>query len=35
MEAMARERALDLADLDHAELEAVYEAAKARLSESR
>lgn len=32
MEDMARERALDLADLDHPELEAVYEAAKARLS---
>ncbi|WP_376691336.1 nucleoside triphosphate pyrophosphohydrolase [Wenzhouxiangella sp. EGI_FJ10409] len=31
MEAMARERAVDLADLDHDELEAVYEAAKARL----
>ncbi|RFF31271.1 nucleoside triphosphate pyrophosphohydrolase [Wenzhouxiangella sediminis] len=34
MEDMARERALDLADLDPDELEAVYEAAKARLKES-
>lgn len=31
MEEMARARAVDLADLDHDELEAVYEAAKARL----
>ncbi|WP_376696339.1 nucleoside triphosphate pyrophosphohydrolase [Wenzhouxiangella sp. EGI_FJ10305] len=33
MEEMARDRAIDLADLDHDELEAVYEAAKARLGE--
>jgi len=33
METMARERAVDLADLDHDELEAVYEAAKAQLAE--
>jgi len=33
MEAMARERAVALADLDHEELEAVYEAAKARLGD--
>lgn len=33
MEAMARDRAVELADLDHDELEAVYEAAKARLGE--
>lgn len=33
MEAMARERSVDLADLDHDELEAVYEAAKARLGD--
>ncbi|MDZ7791646.1 MAG: nucleoside triphosphate pyrophosphohydrolase [Xanthomonadales bacterium] len=33
MEEMARARAVDLADLDHDELEAVYEAAKARLGQ--
>lgn len=33
MEALARERAIELADLDHEELEAVYEAAKARLKQ--
>ncbi len=33
MEAIASEHALDLADLDHPELEAIYVAAKARLGE--